>query len=417
METFIRILIWFAYLVALYFVVFWLLVLFEGKTKEKPKKLKKFPLVTVVIPAYNEEKRIKKTLSSILRLDYPRKKLEFVVINDGSTDKTKGIVERIIKENKKFNIRLINQKNKGKGAALNKGLRQAKGEFFICLDADSFVKKDALKKILPYFKEKDVACVLPVLKVKKPKNFLQKMQWFEYIINMFYKELMSRLNCVHVAPGPFSVYRTEILKRVGYFDENFNLTEDLEMALRLQSKHYKIIQLLEGEVSTIAPKTLKQLYKQRNRWYKGSIYNALRYRKMMLNKNYGDFGLIQMPLIIISGILAIIIISALFYYNVWIPMKGINNLRYIGFDLLTLIKNFTIDFHILDLNFTSILVAIIMLIISIYIFAKSHVHTKEKISRYGILSLGIYLLTYFVLLGVIWVGILTEMLIGRKQRW
>lgn len=417
METFIRILIWFAYLVALYFVVFWLLVLFEGKTKEKPKKLKKFPLVTIVIPAHNEEKRIKPTLDSVLKLDYPGNRLEFIVVNDGSTDKTEEVVEKIIKENKGFDIKLINQENKGKGAALNAGLEKAKGEFFICLDADSFVKKDALKKILPYFDKKNIACVLPVLKVEKPKNFLQRMQWFEYIINMFYKGLMSRLNCIHVAPGPFSIYRTEIIRKVGYFDENFNLTEDLEMALRLQSKDYRIIQLLEGEVSTIAPKTLKQLYKQRNRWYKGSIYNALKYRKMMLNKNYGDFGLIQMPLIIISGLLAVIIISALFYYNIWIPMKNINNLRYVGFDFLTLIKNFTIDFHILDLNFASIISAVIMLVISVYIFVKSHTHTREKVNKYGILSLAMYLLTYFVLLGVIWIGILTEILIGKRQRW
>lgn len=417
METFIRVLIWFAYLISLYFVVFWLLVLFEGKTNKKPKKLKSFPLVTVVIPAYNEEKRIKATLESVLKLDYPKEKLEFIVVNDGSKDRTKEIVEEVIKENKKFNLRLVNQENRGKGAALNSGLKKAKGKFFICLDADSFVKKDALKRILPYFNKKDIACVLPVLKVRKPKNLLQRMQWFEYTINMFYKELMGRLNCIHVAPGPFSVYRTEIIKRIGYFDENFNLTEDLEMALRLQSNHYRIIQLLEGEVSTIAPRTIKELYKQRNRWYKGSIYNALKYRKMMLNKNYGDFGFIQMPLIIISGVLAIIIISALFYYNIWGPMKNINNLRYIGFDFMTLIKNFKIDFHLLDLNFTSIISAIAMLIISTYVFVKSHASIREKSFKYGLFSIFVYLLAYFVLLGMIWIGIVAEMLVGKKQRW
>lgn len=417
MEAFIRALIWFAYLVALYFVVFWLLVLFEGKTREKPGKLKKFPFVTITIPAYNEEKRIKATLMSALNLDYPKNKMEFIVIDDGSKDKTKEITKKIIKENKKFNITLISQENRGKGAALNAALKQAKGEFFVCLDADSFVEKNALKKILPYFNKKGIACVLPLLKVKKPENLLQKMQWFEYIINMFYKELMGRLDCIHVAPGPFSVYKTGAIIKVGFFDENFNLTEDLEMTLRLQSRHYKIIQLLEGEVSTIAPSTLKQLYKQRNRWYKGSIYNALKYRKMMLNKNYGDFGMIQMPLIIVSGLLAVIIISALFYYNIWNPLKNINNLRYIGFDFLTLIKNFRIDFHVLDLNFASIILAIVMLVISIYIFVKSHASTREKVTKYGIFSLAAYLLVYFVLLGVMWVGILSDMLIGKKQRW
>jgi len=417
METFVRIMVWFVYLVALYFVVFWLIVLFEGKTRETPKKLKRLPFVTIAIPAYNEEDRIEKTLKSALKIDYPLDKIEFIVVNDGSKDKTKEKTEKIIRSNKKFNIQLINQKNMGKGVALNTALKKAKGGFFICLDADSFVNPNALKKILPYFNSNDIACVLPVLKVEKPKNLIQRMQWFEYIINMFYKELMSRLDCIHVAPGPFSVYRADIIKKVGYFDENFNLTEDLEMALRLQSKHYKIIQLLEGEVSTIAPKTIKELYKQRNRWYKGSIYNAFKYRRMMLNKNYGDFGIIQMPLIIVSGLLAVIIIGALFYYNMWIPIKHLNNLRYVNFDIMTLIKNFVIDFNILDLNFTSIFVAIVMLLISIYILVKSAAKTKEKVNKYGIFSISIYLLGYFMLLGVMWIGIITDMIIGKKQRW
>jgi len=394
-----------------------MLVFFEGKTTKKPKELTQFPFVTITIPAYNEETRIERTLTSILNLNYPKNKLEFIVVNDGSKDKTKKIAEKVIKNNKDFNIRLINHENKGKGAALNTALRQAKGEFFVCLDADSFVEKDGLKKLLPYFTKKRIACVLPVLKVKKPENLLQRMQWFEYIINMFYKELMSRLNCIHVAPGPFSVYRTEIIKKVGYFDENFNLTEDLEMALRLQSKHYKIIQLLEGDVSTIAPKTIKQLYRQRNRWYKGSIYNTLKYRRMMLNKNYGDFGLIQMPIIILNGILALIIVSSLIYYNIWDPLKHLNNLQYIGFDLITLIKNFKIDFHILDLNFASIISAITLLVMSIYIFIKSHTTTREKAGKYGTLTIGIYLLAYFVLLGIMWIGIVADMLTGKKQRW
>ncbi|MBU0627952.1 MAG: glycosyltransferase family 2 protein [Nanoarchaeota archaeon] len=416
-ETFIRVMIWFAYLISLYFVVFWLLVLFEGKKQEPKKKLKTLPIVTIAIPSYNEEKRIKATLTDILKLDYPINKLEFIVVNDGSKDKTKEITEKIIKENKKFNITLINQKNKGKGAALNAALKRAKGEFFVCLDADSFVEKTALKTILPYFTEDNIACVLPVMKVRKPKNLLQRMQWFEYIINMFYKELMSRLNCIHVAPGPFSVYKTDIIKNVGSFDENFNLTEDLEMALRLQSKHYRIIQLLEGQVTTIAPQSLRSLYRQRNRWYKGSIHNAFKYRKMIFNKNYGDFGMIQMPLILVGGILSIIIIGAMAYYNFWLPMRSINQLKYVNFDLVTLIRNFNIDFHLLDINFASILTAIIMLVLSIYIFVRSHKHTKENVNKYSKLSILIYLIGYFMLLGIIWVGILFEMAIGKKQRW
>ncbi len=417
MNPVVNILIWITYFISLYFVIFWFLVFLDGGIRNKEtKKLSKFPLVTIVIPAYNEEKRIKGTIESVLKLNYPKNKLEFIIVNDGSTDKTEHVARALIKDNKKFSIKLINQENKGKGAALNTALGISKGEFFVCLDADSFVGKDALKKILPHFNKKSVAAVLPLLKVQKPKKLLQKMQWFEYLVNMFYKRLMSKLDCVHVSPGPFSVYRKNILKKIGGFDEE-NLTEDLEVTLRLQNHHYRIIQLLDSDVYTVAPNSLAGLYKQRRRWYKGSIYNALRYRNMMFNKKYGDFGLIQMPIIIIAGIIAVILITSFVYYSFKPSLDYIYNMKFIGFDFMTLLKNFVFNFHILDINYTAVLVAIVMLVISIVILVNSHIYTREKIVKYGLFSLVVYLLFYFLLLGVIWIGIAMEMLLGIKQKW
>ena len=170
MPATITFVIWGAYLFSLYFVVFWLLVLLEGGLKEESKRLKRTPLVSVIVPAYNEEKSIGNTLNSILNLNYPKDKLEILVINDGSTDNTKGIVERIIKNHPSFNIQLVNKENGGKGTALNLGLEKAKGEFFVCLDADSEPEPDCLIKMLPYFEDGKVATVLPLLKVKTLKN-------------------------------------------------------------------------------------------------------------------------------------------------------------------------------------------------------------------------------------------------------
>lgn len=417
MNPVVNVLLWITYFISLYFAVFWFLVFLEGGIKDKKvKRLSKYSSVTIVIPAYNEEKRVKPTIESALKLDYPRNKIEFIIVNDGSTDKTEYVVRKLIRNNKRFNIKLINQENKGKGAALNTSLKIAKGEFFVCLDADSFVREDALKKILPHFNKKKIAAVLPLLKVQKPKNLLQKMQWFEYLINMFYKRLMSKLDCVHVSPGPFSVYRKSILEKVGGFDED-NLVEDLEMTLRLQKHHYKIIQLLDSDVYTIAPKSLMKLYKQRNRWYKGSIYNALKYRHMILNKKYGDFGLMQMPSIIVAGIIALILVTSLIYYTIKPSFNYVYNMRFIGFDFITLLKNFVFNFHMLDINYTVVLVAMVMLTMSIIILIKSHRYTKEKIVKYSFFSLAIYLLLYFLLLGVMWIGIVIEMLLGIKQRW
>ncbi|MDP3765720.1 MAG: glycosyltransferase [Nanoarchaeota archaeon] len=413
---YVKVVLWTAYLLSLFFAIFWFLVLMDKETKTKARRLKKYPIVTIVIPAYNEEKNIVTTLASLNMLNYPKDKLELIVVNDGSTDNTKNIVKKFIARNKASNIKLINKKNEGKGSALNLGLAISKGEFFICLDADSIVTRDSLEKILPHFTNDNIAVVLPLLKVDRPKNLWQRMQWLEYIVNMFYKKLMSRLNCVHVAPGPFSVYRKDILEKIGGFDEN-NLTEDLEISLRLQSNNYVIVQLLDAEVFTIAPKTFKELYKQRNRWYKGSIINAIRYKHMMFNRKYGDFGLIQMPTIIISGAIAIVLISSLFYYGLKPYVKALYNSIFIDFDFYTLIKTFKFDFNLLDLNYMAILVAVVMLTISILILAKSHTETKERMDKYGLFSLVSYLFFYFLVIGFIWIGITLDFAFGKKQKW
>ncbi len=414
--VYVKVMLWSAYLISLFFAVFWFLVLIDREPKAKAKKLKKYPSVSIVIPAYNEEENIITTLTSLIKLNYTKNKLEIIIVNDGSTDNTKNLVQGFIAKNKDFNIKLINKKNEGKGATLNDGLAVSKGEFFICLDADSIVTRDALQKILPHFTDESIAVVLPLLKVEKPKNIWQKMQWLEYIVNMFYKRLMSKLNCVHVAPGPFSVYRRDVLKKVHGFDEN-NLTEDLEITLRLQSKNYKIVQLLDAEVFTLAPKTFNELYKQRNRWYKGSIINAFKYKHMIFNRKYGDFGIMQMPTIIISGLVAIILVSSAMYYGLKPYFKAFYNSILIDFDFYTLIKTFQFDFNVLDLNYTAILVAIVMLSISIFILRKSHIETREKAIKQGLLSLISYLFFYFLVIGFIWIGIMFDFIFGKKQKW
>ena len=191
----------------------------------------------------------------------------------------------------------------------------------------------------------------------------------------------------------------------------------MEISLRLQSKNYRIVQLLDAEVFTIAPKTFKELYKQRNRWYKGSVINAFRYRHMMFNRKYGDFGFIQMPTIIISGLIAIVLVSSSLYYGLKPYIKTIYNSIFIDFDLYTLIKTFQFDFNLLDLNYAAILVAILMFVISIFILKKSHTETNERMDRYGFLSLVSYLFFYFLVIGFIWIGIMLDFAFGKKQKW
>jgi cellulose synthase/poly-beta-1,6-N-acetylglucosamine synthase-like glycosyltransferase len=416
MNTVMTILMWSVYFISLYFAVFWLLVFLTHQEEEAIEALQKTPFVSITIPAFNEEVSIKQTIENALDLEYPKEKLEILVVSDGSTDNTEKIVQKIINEKTEYNIKLIIQKNKGKGAALNNAIEQAGGEFFVCLDADSFIQSNALQVMLPHFKDKKVAAVLPSLKVHNPKIVLEKLQWYEYIINMFYKEMMSKLNCVHVTPGPFSVYRAAILKKIGKFDEN-NITEDLEIALRLQFNNYKIVQVMNTEVTTLAPKKIRELYKQRNRWFKGATLNAIHYRKMIFNRDYGDFGFIQMPTIIAAGIIAITLVASILVYGIKPYVNYMYNLRLVGFDILTYLKNLTFNFSMMDLNFATLFIAGCMLIITIYVIKKSEVSTNERFLQYGSMSIVAYLLFYFLFLGVVWVGVLFDIITGKKQQW
>ena len=193
---------------------------------KRKSSMKKKLLVSILIPAYNEEDTLKETVDSVLNLDYPKDKIEIIVVDDCSKDRTWDVLQEICKLNPNINIKPIRQEvNHGKGAAVNSALKEASGEIFICLDADSFVKPDALLKILPYFYgNEDVASVLPFMKITKTNNFMLKIQWVEYLMNFFLKRIVGAINCIHVTPGPFGCYKRNRLRKVGGFDEH-NLNE------------------------------------------------------------------------------------------------------------------------------------------------------------------------------------------------
>lgn len=410
-------LLWITYFLSLYFTIFWFIVFIEKwevMKEEKPKKLISFPMVSIVIPAYNEQDSIIETIQSTIDLEYPKEKLEIIVVNDGSTDLTRERVEKFIKKHN--NIFLINQTNKGKAAALNNALEKSKGEIFICLDADSTVMSSSLIKMLPHFEDKKVAAVVPLMKAKEPKNLLQTLQFREYLVNVFLKKLMGYLDCIHVTPGPFSTYRKSVIKKLGGFEVG-NITEDLEMAMRLQSHNYRIIQDMHAEVYTKTPSDLKTYFKQRSRWNKGGIINGLKYRKMIFNKEYGDFGLIQTPILIGSGILALIIMYGILFYLIEPNWNNIINLMNINFDVLTLLRNMKLNINILDLNFPRTVVFLVMVFFTSFTLYHSHKHTRESLRGKGVFSLIVYLFLYFLLLGVVWISLLKDFIIRKEQVW
>lgn len=416
--TFLDVVLVSTYFLLLFLTIFWLLVLLSKEEELQKGEMKQYPFFSTIVPAYNEEQSLRETLLSLINLDYPKYKREIIVVNDGSTDGTKKVVENMIKEFPQENIILINQKNGGKGNAMNSGLKVAKGEFFACLDADSFVHAQALQEMLPYFADREVGAVCPLLKIKKPENLLQKVQWTEYIINMFYRLLNAKLHCIHVTPGPFSVYRTEVIRKLGGYDEN-TITEDLELAIRLQKYNYKILQIFGAIVETIPPDTWHTLFKQRVRWYKGSVDNSITYKKLIFNKKYGDFGMVRMPTIFASGVIAIILTAALGQALAKKLYYGFLSLKEINFDIITLIKNYSPHFNYLNLPYFKLAIALTLIILSLFVMYKSFKLVKEKITRYGRtwISVTTYLLIYSLFLTTVWLYIAYLFIKKKKNSW
>lgn len=272
---------------ATYTAVFYMLLyISEGGRMGKDPVPKSFPPITVIIPAYNEEESIGKTIESVLALDYPKGKLDVIVVNDGSKDNTAKIA-------KKYPAKLIDKKNSGKANSLNVAIKEAKGELVAVMDADSYVSKSALLRMVGYFEEQDVAAVTAAMKVWKPKSFVGRLQRGEYLLNAFQKKLQSFVDGISVTPGPFSIYRKSVLRELGGFDED-TLTEDQELALRIQASNYRIENSINAEVFTGVPEKLSGLLKQRRRWYLGYLQNIWKH-KSLFSPKYGDFGLFVLP--------------------------------------------------------------------------------------------------------------------------
>lgn len=173
------------------------------------------PFVSLIVPVWNEEKTIENSILSLKKVDYPKNKLEIVVVNDGSTDSTSKILKKFAKD--PLITILDNKDNQGKASRLNQGIMMCKGEFVATMDADSEVSPDILKKTIPYFKDVKTGAVTVSVRLKKTNNLLEKIIEIEYAIGLSLAlKALSFFNAMHVTPGPFLFIGKRQLLILGY---------------------------------------------------------------------------------------------------------------------------------------------------------------------------------------------------------
>jgi cellulose synthase/poly-beta-1,6-N-acetylglucosamine synthase-like glycosyltransferase len=256
--------------------------------------------VTVLVPCWNKGDTLGATVESLLELEYPKEKLSILIIDDGSTDNTWQAAQQFAGHPQ---VSIMQKKNEGsKFSALNFGLAHSSGELVGCLDADSFVQKDALIEIVKKFEsDKSIMAVAPSMKVNQPRNLLELMQAVEYTFGIFFKKMYDNLSAISVLPGPFSFYRRELFDTIGVF-RHAHHTEDMEMAFRMHAHGKKIVNVHTAVVATNVPTTLGALVRQRTRWSRGFLENSKDYSYMYFNPNYGNFGILVLPV----GLLAFV---------------------------------------------------------------------------------------------------------------
>jgi cellulose synthase/poly-beta-1,6-N-acetylglucosamine synthase-like glycosyltransferase len=261
----------------------------ETITLAKDEFLPKF---SIIVPTKNEEVVIGRCLNGLLSLDYPKEKMEIIIVDGDSADSTCKICsEFVTKYPQVFSLINQNKASKGKPAALNLAIPRTTGEIVGVFDADSLPEKDSLRRVASYFDNQKIMAVQGrTISLNEKRNILTRVisaeekAWFQALLTGREKlQLFVPLN------GSCQFIRRQVLEEAGGWDET-SLTEDVELAVRLVEKNY-LIKYAEDVVSgQETPNALRDLVKQRVRWYRGYMETALKYGRLLntLNKRTID---------------------------------------------------------------------------------------------------------------------------------
>jgi len=254
-----------------------------------------WPLVSVIVPAYNEQVNAIRTVKSLLAQDYPN--LEIIFVDDGSKDQTYSEVQEHFITN--THVRVYTKANGGKASALNFGIQKSNADFVVCIDADTQLKTDAVTELMRKFDNKNVAAVAGNVKVGNQVNMITRWQSIEYVTSQnFDRRAFDLLNCITVVPGAIGAFRKDAVLIAGGFTTD-TLAEDCDLTMRLHIHGYSIRNCNSAISYTEAPETFRQFLKQRFRWSFGVMQCFWKHRRAVFNPRYKNFGMVAMPNILI----------------------------------------------------------------------------------------------------------------------
>lgn len=259
------------------------------------------PKVSVMIPAWNEGVGLLHTIQSVLKSDY--QDIELVVINDGSTDDSDTQMKSFVstfnaKNTSTRSIVYRYQGNTGKGGALNHAVAAASGDILISIDADCIVEKTAISELVKVFKDPSVSAAVGNVKIANKSNSIGIVQYLEFLFSFYFKRAEAVLGTIYIIGGAAGAFRKEVFKKIGGYSTT-NITEDIELSVRIQDAGMKIEFASEAVVYTEGASDLKSLKNQRLRWKRGRFQTFYQHMHMFFSvrRRHNKFlTLVMMPL-------------------------------------------------------------------------------------------------------------------------
>ena len=262
----------------------------EREQFEAPQSAAPFT-VSVIVPAYNEEKVVVRTVKDILASTY--RDLEVIVVDDGSLDETTSVLSAAFPNEPR--LTLLRIPNAGKANALNTGLTKAHGEIVVALDADTQFNRDTIARLVRWFVDPKIGAVAGNAKVGNRINMITRWQALEYIVSQnLERRALAALGTLTVIPGAVGAWRKSALLQLGGFTSE-TVAEDQDLTISLQRAGWRVMFDNSAVAWTEAPTTFRGLAKQRFRWAYGTLQCLWKYRDMTFNPRFGMLGVIALP--------------------------------------------------------------------------------------------------------------------------
>ena len=322
------------------------------------------PLVSIIVPAYNEELVVGQTVRSLLNSDYQN--YEVIVVDDGSQDNTSKVVQDAFGNDSR--VRLLTLANAGKAAALNTGLTLARGEIIVALDADTLFAPQTVGALAHRFYDPAMGAIAGNAKVGNRVNLVTRWQALEYITSQnMDRRAFASLNCITVVPGAVGAWRKDLVQKAGGFPSD-TLAEDQDLTLHIRRLGYKIGYEESAIAWTEAPDQLGTLARQRFRWAYGTLQCMWKHLDALFRPRYGTLGFVAMP-------------------NVWI---------------------FQILFP---------LISPVMDLMLIYTLVSTAIDRWQQPTGYSSTNLQQVLFYYALFLAIDWISACFAFVLERKERW